>query len=89
MARLDKCGPPRELTRFYKTSKSLKFAFFKNGFGDSDEFSIKSAVEFVTHSKQSIKNVEEWAYAHLIVIAGVKEGGIPRSRRYKGDDIYW
>lgn len=50
---------------------------------------IRDAFDLVVHSQYHCESIREWACAHLIVIAAVKAGHMPRSRKYKGDDIFW
>lgn len=47
------------------------------------------ASDFVVASKFHSESIEEWASAHLIVMAAVKSGHVPRSRKYKGEDYFW
>jgi len=51
--------------------------------------SIALAVDLIVNTKYPFESIEKWARAHLIIMSGVKSGGVPRSRKYNGDVIFW
>lgn len=67
-------------------SPALMSAF--HGIQDGS-FSVRNALKLATHSLFSRKSIQEWTYAHLIVMAAVRAGVVPRERKYKKDQEYW
>ena len=50
---------------------------------------IPDPFDIVVSSNYHSKSIQEWASAHLIVMAAVKSGDVPQSRKFKGEDIFW
>lgn len=67
-------------------SPPLKYSF--DGMQEKS-VSIPDAFDAVLRRKYHCKSIEQWACAHLIVMAAVRSGDALRSRKYNREDIFW